>query len=47
VTVEKFEYLNVWQNEREVFKKIYLITNKQEFKSDSGLKYQLQRAAVQ
>ncbi|NOX64415.1 MAG: four helix bundle protein [Chlorobi bacterium] len=46
VTVEKFEDLNVWQNAREVVKKIYLITNKQEFKSDSGLKSQIQRAAV-
>ncbi len=44
--VEKFEDLNVWQNARELVKSIYVLTSKQSFKSDNGLKNQIQRAGV-
>lgn len=44
--VERFEDLIIWQEARILVKSIYKLTSKVPFKKDSGLKDQVQRAAV-
>lgn len=43
---EKFEDLIAWQKARELTKKIYQITMKEQFSKDYGLKDQIRRAVV-
>ncbi len=44
--IKCFEDLFIWQKSIEFVKEIYLLTGKENLKSDSGLKDQLRRAAV-
>jgi len=44
--VEKFEDLVAWQKARELTKQIYLLTSKEPFSRDFGLRDQIQRAAL-
>jgi len=44
--VERFEDLIAWQKARELTKQIYLLTKKEKFSRDFGLRDQIQRAAV-
>lgn len=45
-TANKFEDLVAWQKARELTKAIYLLTSKDPFAKDLGLKTQIQRSAV-
>lgn len=44
--VERFEDLLAWQKARELTRQIYLLTKKEKFSRDFGLRSQIQRAAV-
>jgi len=44
--VERFEDLIAWQKARELTKQIYLLTKKEKFSRDFGLRDQIQRASV-
>lgn len=44
--IQKFEDMKVWQDAREFVTHIYRSTAKQKFKTDFGLRDQIQRAAV-
>ena len=44
--VERFEDLVAWQKARELTRQIYLLTKKEKFSRDFGLRSQIQRAAV-
>lgn len=44
--IEKFEDLIAWQKARELTKEIYLLTSKEPFSKDFGLRDQIQRASV-
>jgi four helix bundle protein len=46
MSIKKFEELRIWQESRELTKFVYKLTSKSIFKSDYGLKDQIQRAAV-
>jgi len=43
--IEHFDEIKAWQLARELTKKIYLLTNKDKFARDFGLKRQIQNAA--
>ena len=43
---EKFEDLPIWQAARTLTKEIYLLTGSNSFRGDTGLRSQIQRAAV-
>lgn len=43
---ERFEDMPVWQDARRITKIVYLLTAKDRFKKDYGLKDQIQRASV-
>jgi four helix bundle protein len=44
--IERFEDLVAWQKARELTRQIYLMTKKEPFSKDFGLREQIQRAAV-
>ena len=44
--IEQFEDLIAWQKARELTKQIYLLTRKEKFSRDFGLRDQIQRASV-
>ncbi|MEJ2495721.1 MAG: four helix bundle protein [Ignavibacteriaceae bacterium] len=44
--IETFEDVESWKKARELVKSIYLLTNKNPFLKDFGIKDQIQRAAV-
>ena len=44
--VDRFEDLVAWQKARELTRQIYLLTKKEKFSRDFGLRSQIQRAAV-
>jgi len=44
--IERFEELDSWKVARELTKQIYVITKKEKFSKDFGLRDQIQRAAV-
>jgi four helix bundle protein len=44
--VNRFEDLIAWQRSRELTKQIYLLTRKDSFSRDFGLREQIQRASV-
>jgi len=44
--IEAFEDVESWKKARELVKSIYLLTNKNPFLKDFGIKDQIQRAAV-
>ena len=44
--IERFEDLIAWQKARELTKQIYLLTRKEPFSRDFGLRDQIQRASV-
>jgi len=46
VTAKRFEELIAWQKARILTKEVYLATRKGSFSRDSGLAWQIQRAAV-
>jgi four helix bundle protein len=45
-TIEKFEDMKIWQRARSIVKTIYLLTEKEPFSRDYGLKDQVRRASV-
>ena len=44
--VERFENLVAWQKTRELTKSVYLLTKKEPFSKDFGLREQIRRASV-
>lgn len=46
MTIQKFEDMKVWQDSRSLVNQIYKITSNQNFKTDFGLRDQIQRASV-
>jgi four helix bundle protein len=44
--IERFEDLIAWQKARELTRQVYLLTRKEEFFKDFGLRDQIRRAAV-
>jgi len=44
--IERFEEIESWKKARELTKSIYVLTRKNEFAKDYGLKDQIQRACV-
>jgi len=46
MVIKRFEDLKIWQLSREFVKCIYKLTSKTKFKSDFGLKDQIQRASI-
>ena len=45
-TIERFEESTAWQSARELVKVVYAFTRREPFRSDFGLRDQIQRAAV-
>ena len=45
-TIQRFEEIIAWQEARVLVNKVYIITNKDLFSKDYGLKDQIRRAAV-
>ncbi|MBN2731018.1 MAG: four helix bundle protein [Balneolaceae bacterium] len=45
-TVKQFENLEIWQLARKLVKKVYNVSQKQEFSKDFGLKDEIRRSSV-
>ncbi|MCC5914797.1 MAG: four helix bundle protein [Balneolaceae bacterium] len=45
-TAKRFEDLEIWQKSRELVNQVYLLSNRDRFSRDFGLKDQLRRASV-
>jgi four helix bundle protein len=45
-TIERFEESTAWQRARELVREVYMLTQKEPFRSDFGLRDQVQRAVV-
>jgi four helix bundle protein len=44
--IKRFEDIQAWQEARELVKMIYVLTNKERFSKDFGMRDQIRRAAV-
>ena len=44
--IERFEDIKAWQEARNLVKMIYILTNKERFSKDFGMRDQIRRAAV-